>query len=498
HGGHIPRLLRCFDIPAVDAIWRQIHPLEGAENGFFPRFASSAAAQNGSVLAASESFAVYGAGLTYDEMRWALYFQAVRGINLFNFMVISYGNHEFTASQERPCFQAEMPGSGDIAPFNDFTARLSYIAAVGKASNRAALYYPIRDIWAGGDTASAAAGAFDRIGRSLERLQCGFDIIDDDILRSADIDNGRFIAGTAIYDTVILPECRYIPPDVCRRLAEFEQLGGQLFFNGASGTPAVKMYPVVKSLRSSRRETDDGDIVFIIYNEGTEHIETEIALDSDNIYTYELDPHDGSIYSSNAKVGLSLGSGEGKIFLCTSKKLETDRRRFAGDVFASVDSFEVKPLRRFRLTADGIRSVSLDDQPITLTCGDWSGAFGGDFSGDVMYEAFAECGSDDFILDLGEVKYTCEVILDGVSLGIRCMTPYTYFVPGARREPLSKLQIRVSNTAANEYTSKEKEVAGMFSPAQIGPYHARTLKFERDTPGGGLIGPVTLRRVIYK
>jgi len=317
HGGHILRHLRCFDIPAIDAIWRQIHPSEKAVNNFFPRFASSAAAQNGTVLAASESFAVYGAGTTYGEMRYALYFQAVRGINLFNFMLISYGNHSFTASQERPCFQPEMPGSGDITPFNDFTARLSYIAAVGQASHRSALYYPIRDIWADGGIASSAVNGFEHIGRSLERLQTGFDIIDDDIIRLSSLENGRFVIGSAVYDTVYLPECKYIPDDVRRRLLEFEKQNGQLFYNIAITAPVVLMKPQIKDIRASKRETDDGDTIYIIYNEGFAHAETVITFNG-NLPAYELDPVNGCIYTSSAAVTLSLECGEGRIFFFVS------------------------------------------------------------------------------------------------------------------------------------------------------------------------------------
>lgn len=76
---HSLRALRCLDIPGVDVIWRQIYPgnythKEGlpptSVNGFFPRHASSAAYQMGGRWSVTESFGVYGAGLTYDLMRY--------------------------------------------------------------------------------------------------------------------------------------------------------------------------------------------------------------------------------------------------------------------------------------------------------------------------------------------------------------------------------------------------------------------------------------------
>ena len=74
----------------MDVIWRQIDiPKDGrgpcAEgNGFFPRFASSAAAQAGRKYALSESFAIHGQGTTGDEMRYVINFQLVRGISILD------------------------------------------------------------------------------------------------------------------------------------------------------------------------------------------------------------------------------------------------------------------------------------------------------------------------------------------------------------------------------------------------------------------------------
>ena len=51
--GHVMRPLRAMDMPGVDAIWRQVFP--GQQNHHFPKFASSAAHQNGTALAFSET-----------------------------------------------------------------------------------------------------------------------------------------------------------------------------------------------------------------------------------------------------------------------------------------------------------------------------------------------------------------------------------------------------------------------------------------------------------
>ena len=120
NGGYnfnLMRALRCFDIPGIDVIWRQIYPENkekikndmNAYNGFFPRYASSAATQNGAKLAMSESFGVAGPGVTYDLMRFTVGYQAVRGINIFNLFNFSLGRKDAFLAQELPIYTENQP-----------------------------------------------------------------------------------------------------------------------------------------------------------------------------------------------------------------------------------------------------------------------------------------------------------------------------------------------------------------------------------------------------
>ncbi len=76
HFSHID-CLRKFDVPGIDVIWEQIRYPYGGRSCLdeetrdfphFPRLASSAARLEGGVRALSESFAVYGDGITPEEI----------------------------------------------------------------------------------------------------------------------------------------------------------------------------------------------------------------------------------------------------------------------------------------------------------------------------------------------------------------------------------------------------------------------------------------------
>ena len=88
------------------------------------------------------------------------------------------------------------------------------------------------------------------------------------------------------------------------------------------------------------------------------------------------------------------------------------------------------------------------------------------------------------------VKYSCELFVNGRSYGVRCMPPYRYSIKADELEAVNKLEIRVTNTAANQYVhtkSFEK-----YPNNKLGPYHATTLRFEEESQESGLYGPVRI------
>lgn len=225
HGyGTVLQQLREFDVPGVDVIWRQIDiPKDGKPacyegNGFFERFASSAAAQTGGTLAVTESFGVYGASLTGKLARFVILHQLARGVNVFNFMCLSYTPKNALALVERPEYVEEMPGFFHLRGLNDFTARASWLMQLGAPAARAALYFPARDIWAGGTRAKNAINGFERLGQALERAQVDFDILDEEGLDMAVRDGNALTLGLARYETVLVPRGATLPDALREKL----------------------------------------------------------------------------------------------------------------------------------------------------------------------------------------------------------------------------------------------------------------------------------------
>ena len=90
-GGLFHKNLAYSDLPGVDSIAGQITPGTFVDS---PRYAGSIAAGLGLNRSMSESFAVYGHGITLDQMRYVCEHQVVRGLNLFFCMVANYNREK--------------------------------------------------------------------------------------------------------------------------------------------------------------------------------------------------------------------------------------------------------------------------------------------------------------------------------------------------------------------------------------------------------------------
>ena len=230
--GHILRAMRGMDLPGVDTIWRQLFP--GQRNHHFPRYASSVARQEGRKRVLTESYCVYGNGLTLAEMKWLLDYQYVRGCNTLvmgNYPAGSSGN---LISGERPHYGPMNPLWQYQPLFQDYAARLGYILSLGEGATDTALYFPVRDFWAAAPaTSTAESQANDDVALELEKRRVDFDFVDDDLLGSAGVSNGALHAGKMSYHTIVVSQTRLMPDTTANALIQFVRNGGTLVAVGS-------------------------------------------------------------------------------------------------------------------------------------------------------------------------------------------------------------------------------------------------------------------------
>ncbi len=476
HGAHLLRSLREMDVPGVDTIWRQIFPSEDADNRFFPRFASSAAAQTGGTFVLSESFAVYGAGLTPEQMRYVVGFQAVRGVNVFNYMIISYFNDGTPVHHERPDFQPCSPATVGLEVNDEAVARVCTFMSEGTPERATALYYPVHDLWAGGADAKKAARLFNEAATRLEKNQCDFEIVDDDVTE-------RF----RYFSEIVVPDCRFMPESTRDAL---NKCGAAVtYYTG--GTLAGKN-PVVKTdcrdLRAAKRVGQGGERLYYLFNEGLERVTANVTVeDSGSGLIIDFESGQAAPYS-NGTLTLESGQSIGLVFSDAAVPLEQEKAEAAVKKI-SLNCFQLRPIRKTLVLPDGFRNIEEAAAPQTVGTDGWLEALGDDFSGTAEYSAVfsAPSGITSAEITCGDVFFVCEAFLNGKSLGVRTAKPYVYRTDTVR-EGENTLCLRVTNTLANQYIKGDWS-AGL-EKRDIGPYSDRTLAFEQESVKGGVYGCV--------
>lgn len=500
---HLMRALRCLDIPGIDVIWRQIFPPREGEkddpeqNRFYPRYASSAAAQTGSSYAMSESFGVYGSGLTYGQMRYVAAFQAVRGINLFNLMGISYARDGYHLAGEQPLFDERMTGLEYLPKFNRYLERLSYITSVGKRVCDTALYYPVSDYW-GGVKRQEMAERFDRLGYELEAAHVDFDIIDDDIIAASSPENGVIVCGIAAYRRVLIPEGAYLPDATKQALARFVEGGGYVGYSADGVTAAAELTGDSKDIRVMRRITENGgqDIICLFNQDGGRR---SFAVKTGDKNAAILSPEDGSMTPAVTRggyAGITLESG-GLAALIISSDIPEAEEKAEYDKSAVIGGMTIRRVRGMEFTGDTIEIREYDDPPRPAVAGDWRDAVGDDFSGSCEYVCKVTLAGDaekGGYADLGDVCYIAEAYFDGHPLGEALMPPYRFDIPAELLCAGShELRIVITNTPANRYLGTD--FFERYEQWQLSPYFPKEMTYMPDTAVSGLIGPI---KVMYR
>jgi hypothetical protein len=210
------------------------------------RLASSAAHVYGRPLASSE---------TYTWLRTPLFMTTLEQMKAATDAVLLDGlnhivNHGYAYSPP----EAGQPGwnfyaSTEINHTNTWWRHYRHVALYvqracallqqGTSVNRVAVYLPLADVFAetGAGTLHVDVETDARLDPALlQGLREGghdFDLLQDHALSSvARVEGATLRAGTGVYEAVVVPPVRFMPPESAERLAELARAGGRVIFIG--------------------------------------------------------------------------------------------------------------------------------------------------------------------------------------------------------------------------------------------------------------------------
>lgn len=516
---------RHVQIPGVDAIWRQIWY---DKTEYYPKLASSSAHLRGRPRAFTESFAVYGAGLSLAQAKWVFDYQAVRGINHFQAM-----EYLSSAAGFRLYFHPPHWGASPLWPyfreFADYFSRLTYLLSVGRPAAKLAVYFPTTSGWANDWRPDESVR---EIAKLLSEHQRDFDFVDEDGLKS-DLE----VAGPALrnrsgqkYTGLILPPVRFLSAQAMDKVAQFAKAGGKVIFAGGpphqivgttyrDGQPGknhplfaggassvmsidhlnasilgelpnsdVKLSPAAPDIKYLRRTLQDGEVYFF-FNEGARRIEVQAGLEGS-----------GSPELWDARTGDRVGIPGTRSTGMVNIPLVLEPYATAVVVLRpAADVREAQPPQRFqtRSVIQGDWEVTVDGKTVTAGLQSWSNMGKAGYWGTGTYRkqftVDGSLGKEGLWLDLGEVRYAARVRLNGRDLGTRAWGPFRWDIRSAVRPGNNVLEVEVANTGANELAGdpdrfREIERKGLLTNSYIKMY----LKFDQEMISSGLIGPVVL------
>lgn len=442
-------------------------------------------------------------------MRYVLNYQAVRGINMYNLFGIPYCREGFLMTGEKPFFTEKHACYSDLAVFNQFAERLSYLSSLGESVTPTALYMPVCDLWAEQNIAQCAR-AYEKAGDDLEDARIPFDIIDDDVLEKADptaMTRGQIVMGKACYTSVVIPPCKYMPDKTKDALCRFIAGGGQVFVIAGDVMPELpgsktvenaksiltsplKISGETEKLRLAVRRAENGRLYLLFNEEDKEQIFSVYIVEE----VYILKPESGKIicpHRDGDALMFTLKSGE-MVFLWQGGVPVSEEEHTYTEETVLDGVYTFRRSRRFVIGDMQFISEEIREEEKRIELGDWAEVVGRDFSGSGIYKTRFSVPEKKSRLqiDLGQVHETCEAFLNGKSLGVRVMSPYTYEISADMLQPDNTLEIRVSNTSANEYVYTKS--FDKWKDWQLSPYHSIEQVFHEDSLSGGLYGPVKI------
>jgi len=534
--------LEHLHVPGVDAIWRQIFP--GVRRADFPKLASSVAHQRGRAYCMTESFAVYGWGLTPAQMKWVTDHQFVRGINVMQTMMVCLKADQYGLANTASHLGKGNPLWEHFDLYAKYSGRLSWALSLGTPAARVALYLPEEARWAG---AASVGDSVTYVAEALLRRQIDFDFVGKGGLERARVASGALAVGAMSYQAIVIPHAPVVSATTMERLARFSESGGLVVFcqkmpQRPSERRAEGRFAAAKERLMNRAE-QDGTVV-LLSEPSEEHLAAALSPAAPpDLILRKPNPdirychrrlRDADLYlvtneAARAKrVALRLeGQGEATLWDPERGKRRRLRRREGwvslrlpgwGTAMVTVGAppatleppmrewrrvatlegpWMLRRLRAWEITEQGHLRESEDSAHwLHADLGDWRKFVGEHFSGIAQYRCEFEVPQPlpdgEWAIDLGRVAFVAKVTLNGKEAGRRAWEPYRVEVTEMLKEGANVLEVEVTNTLADQ-SLRPEVLAMMREKGWRNGYRAKAEAFEAESLGGGLYGPVTLQ-----
>jgi hypothetical protein len=448
----------------------------------------------------------------------------------------------------------------DFDALNEYVARCQSFLQNSTPDNDVLLYYPVYDGFS--TPGSEMIEHFDGIGKQFENtafersakfmLENGyaFDYISDKQIGKLIFENGRLKSeGGSFYQTLVVPQCEFIPSETLQKLNQLAEAGATIIASGGlpknvsgfgnleskrkvfqvaikvsverflTGDSLHVLLAKAKIRKESlndfgldfiRKRRDDKRTLYFISNGKEAEFEGWVPLQAkaDNVVLY--DPMTGKFGKAKTKNENGNLLVYAKLDPKQSVLMETYDRKVELSMFPyfTVGKSVVNLSGKWKINfISGGPTLPPSPEVDSLTSWTNFGVSYQTFSGTVSYKINFQKPkeiADAWLLDLGTVKETAEVFLNGKSLGTLIGPTFQITISGSDLLDDNELEIQVSNLMANRIADLDKRKVlwkkfyNVNFPARKPENRVNSLF---DASGwepmeSGLLGPVTLTSMI--
>ena len=222
-----------MDIPGMDHLGRMLAEITTIMQ------LTSAANQLGKKQILSETFALCGWNVNFEELRWIYESQMVRGVNLLCQHLEGYSLRGIRKRDYPASLYRHQPWWKDYRSFNDMVSRIGMLIADGEVDYNILLLHNVESGWLSyNDNAPDSQNITNEkcktlksVMEVLERAQLNYHFGDNKLIeRHGSVENGIFKIGTQSYKAVVVPPAECFGKATFDALKKFKNQGGIVVF----------------------------------------------------------------------------------------------------------------------------------------------------------------------------------------------------------------------------------------------------------------------------
>jgi len=406
----------------------------------------------------------------------------------------------------------------ELPALNRYIANCQHILQNSSPDNDILVYFPIHDVWARTDSRTLPRmfgvhhayewlmdSPFGVMIKDLWSSGYTFDYISDLKLEELTVRKEKVLAGNSSYRAILIPDCKTMPLHTLERLHELARKGIPVIFEkdlpedvpglhqlderrkklsklkaGMARSGKIRVSTGInKELLNSgivaeglsekgvsfiRKKSGDQTLYFVANLSASVcagWIPLSVPAESVEIY----DPMTGGKGSARARPGengtdiyLRLAPGESRILTCSPTESEIEPWSYS----EPDESKRIRLPGKWLLTpVDGAPQLPEPEEIEELHSWTSLGKAWETFSGTVVYSTSFQLPATDagkaFLLDLGDVRETGRVRINGQDIGLSWSVPFKLSIPRGILEESNTLEIEVRNLSFNRVIDLDRK-----------------------------------------